>query len=247
MKSAHVAMLLLAGALLVAAPAAGTELKPDLSSAFMREPSEPGPPFVVVGKYNLEEGLEAGYQSTSGKRIMIRARLSPKGVAAFAVAQYDAKAGKTDNFISPEKRTDGAGQPTVVLQIAGVDFVAFMKEARARRHGPSWEAINALLDSDTGRALLEAMPALFATLEPLESDPKLALLQMPLGVLVTGLQAATTRFVGFDHAEAIVGTERAAAMREACRTRDCVYQGAHFTVYENGMFDAFSDRPALPK
>lgn len=239
--------LMLTGVLLASIGAAlATEIQPDLSSAFMRETGERGHPFVVVGKYDLEQGLEAGYQSTTGKRIMFRARMSPKGVAAFAVAQYDASTGKIDNFIAPEKRTDAAGKPTIVMEVAGVDFMAWMREARQRRPGPRSDRINEFLESETGQALLESMPALFAALEPLETDPMLPHLQLMLGVLVTGLQAATTRFVGFDHAEAIVGAERAAAMRDACRTRDCAYQGAHFTVYRNGMFDAFSDRPPRP-
>ena len=77
--------------------------------------------------------------------------------------------------------------------------------------------LSAFTESDAGIAFAEAVPALYAALEPLEDDTQLAALQAPFGAVLTALQLMTGTNSGFAHAEAILGASRAKALRDACR------------------------------
>ena len=222
---------------------------PTLSAAYLRESQvEIGRPHVVVGYYNLSKGLLAGYQSNAGKRIVLRARWLSNGAVSPEVIHLNPASGKIEVLMGRSKQLDAeTGARAKVYEVVGVDFQSFLADGVLRRKGPSNERdeVRQFMDGNAGEAFSEAIPALYAALESLEDDPKLAKLQSPLGAILTVLQLSTGVQRGFAFADAVLGSAHASALRENCSDRQCQYQGSHFTVRDTGLFDAMSKSKAV--
>lgn len=139
------------------------------------------------------------------------------------------------------------GQRAKVFDVAGVDFQSYLVDGVLRRKGPSdqRDEIRQFIDSGAGAAFSEAIPALYAALESLEDDPKLAKLQAPFGAILTAVQLSTGVQSGFQYADAVLGSTRAKALRDNCPDQQCQYRGNHFTVRDTGLFDAMSKSKAV--
>jgi len=215
-------------------------LDPTLSTSFLLEPPKPGGPFIVIGYYDLARGLLAGYQSSTGKRILQQAAWRPNGRVTAAATHVDPQTGRLKTFYGPRMQ-DGRG----TVQFAGVDIRSYLRDARTRTPGPRADEINEFIDSDSGQAFFEAMPALYSVLETLETDPKLAALQAPFGVLTTALQIATTKYGGFNHADSVLGAGHANTLRSNCQGASCAFSGKRFTIHKNGLFDVVSKKKTV--
>lgn len=218
-------------------------LLPKASGAYLREsPDAVGKPQLVVAYYNLTEGLLAGYQSVSGKRILLRGRWRPNGAVNPEVAHLNSATGQIELLMGRSKQLDSStGQRAKVYEVAGVDFMARLNDARrGRRSSSEPDEIRQFMDSEAGLAFAEAMPVLYSALESLESDPKLAALQAPFGGILTALQLSTGVYTGLDNLDLAIGVTRANSLREACGRGECRYRGRNFTVQNNGLFDVLS-------
>ena len=82
-------------------------LDPTLSLEFLRAlPQGKGNPHIVIGHYNLTQGLLAGYQPDTGKRILFRAMFSSNGRIAAEVLHLDLETRKIRRAAGPSARTD---------------------------------------------------------------------------------------------------------------------------------------------
>lgn len=219
-----------------------------LPDAFLHEPPavESGP-YVVIDHYNLSEGLRVAYQANTGKRILFRARFRADGSVQAEVAHWNAQSGHIEKFLGTITRQSGrAGRFKRSMQLAGVDLSEYILggvgEHASRK--PSHDRIVTFLDSDAGQALFEAIPAMYAALEPLEDNRKLAALQTPFGMVLTALQLKTGRYGGFGVAERILGPAEANRLQANCRYDNCQFRGVNFTVHRSGLFDVVS-KPKL--
>lgn len=238
----------LACAVAMAAHAAEATLDPATPGNFLRErPAPPAKPFVVIAHYDLEKGLLAGYQASSGRRIVLRAIWSQKGGAIPTAMHLDPATNEVKAFFAPRADVNAdSGVPIVSLRLGDADVMAWLKAMKSGVPDANAPLVQAFVDTETGGAFLEAMPALYAALEPLEGDTRLARLQAGFGVIASALQMGTGRFDGFRHAEAILGPVRSAELRGACRSRQCAYQGRWFMVQRNGLFNAMGGTSGRP-
>lgn len=216
-------------------------LLPKASGSYLREsPEAVGKPQLVIAYYNLTEGLLAGYQSVSGKRILLRGRWLSNGAVNPEVAHLNSATGQIELLMGRSKQLDAStGQRAKVYEVAGVDFMARLDDARRGNRSSSTEPdeIRQFMDSEAGQAFAEAMPVLYSALESLESDPKLAALQAPFGGILTALQLSTGVYTGLDNLDLAIGVTRANSLREGCGNGECRYRGRNFTVQNNGLFD----------
>ena len=128
------------------------------------------------------------------------------------------------------------GKRAKVFEVAGMDFMSHLDNARREKHSVDERAMKEFVEGDAGQAFAEAMFALYAALEPYVDDSKLVQLQAPFGGVLTALQLTTGAIAGFAHAEAILGKDRTKSLRENCRG-ECQYRGRHFTIQNSGLFD----------
>ena len=219
-------------------------LDPALSEAFLLEaPSDVGMHRLVIGYYSLSEGLLAGYQSESGKRILLRATWQANGAVDAEVTHRNPATGNLEALIAARPIIDlAAGKIGLIYEVAGVDLLSYLKNGVAKKKAPSVESdsIRQFIEADAGRAYSQAVPALYATLESLESDARLAQLQAPFGAFLTAMQLGTGVYGGFAHADAVLGSAKATKLREECSGQKCLYRGAHFTIQASGLFDMLS-------
>ena len=202
-----------------------------------------GEPRLIVGKYNLSQGLVAVYQSETGKRILFKARFRPDGGIMAKFLHRDPTTGKIVPIVGRSKQQDASGKGVEDLEIAGVDRRAFLKNStlNSNGHEEKVQQLKQFLATETGQTLLDAMPALYAGLEGLEPTPEVADLLAPFGAIAMALQVGTKQFRGFKHADKIVGNARAKAMSDACSgVDDCVLRGKRFLVHRSGLFDVLS-------
>ena len=119
---------------------------------------------------------------------------------------------------SPRRHPE-TGALTKGFIVAGVELLVLKNAFASSRDtdSPDVEAIKHFAASEEGRAFLEAVPALYASLEPFELVPALTNFKLPFGLIVTTLQLVTKQFAGFKHADKVLGVARANQFRDACR------------------------------
>jgi hypothetical protein len=210
-----------------------------LSIEYLREaPTDVGQPKLTIGWYNREQGLFAGYQATSGKRLLFRTQWEEDRALIAEVVHLDAATGRTERLIGPKLARDADGAaPRRYIDVVGVDLV---KRVRRDRIGGSDDQLAKFMRSEAGQAFSEGVPALYAALEDFEDEPRVAELQAVFGSVLTMLQIHTGIYNTFPHAAAIVGNDRANALREACRGQECAVRGKHFFIHKFGLFDTMS-------
>ena len=94
-----------------------------------------GEPRLIVGKYNLSQGLVAVYQSETGKRILFKARFRPDGGIMAKILHRDPTTGKIVPIVGRSKQQDASGKGVEDLEIAGVDLRAFLKNSTLNSNG----------------------------------------------------------------------------------------------------------------
>lgn len=215
------------------------QVDPNLSVEFVSQPSIPGGPFLVVGYYDLTRGLLAGYQASNGRRILFKAAWVANGSVVVSATHFDAQRGRPYSFYSP--RTRDGNNATLHMQLAGMDVVQYFRAVKNEPPGRRHDPIGDFIESDSGEAFFEGVPALFAQLEALDLDPKLSALQAQFGATLTLLQLASNKLTGFRQADAVIGSAHANEFRSACQGK-CEFAGKSFMVHKNGLFDNISKR-----
>lgn len=200
-------------------------------------------PRLVVRHYNKEQGLLAGYESETGKRILFRAVFLPFGGMSMQVLHRDTATGEFVHLVEKSKTLDDAGQPVRDISVGGIDMRAFQKSSRNKDkdHADKELKLKTFVEGDTGQAYLDAVPALYAALDLIEQDPETARLIEPIGASAMALQLNAKHFRGFKHADKILGAAKAKELRDNCGNEsDCVLRGKRFHIHKFGLFDALS-------
>ena len=218
---------------------------PSLSPEFLRVATrETGNPRLIIGHFSQAQGLLAGYQSDAGVRILFRFLISPEGkMKAPEVLIFDEKSQRVVFMAGQSPSRDPeTGTLSKDFIVAGVELLALKKAFESSRDAdsPDVEKIKRFAASEEGRAFLEAVPALYASLEPFELVPAAPNFKLPFGLIVTTLQLVTKQFAGFKHADKVLGVARANQFRDACREIECEFSGKAFTVRRAGFFDILS-------
>ncbi len=213
-------------------------LKPKSPGDYLREsPDAIGKPQLVIAHYNLTDGLLAAYQSVSGKRILLRTQWRANGTVDPQVAHRNPVTGEIELLMGRTKQLNPrTGKRAKIFEVAGMDFMSQLDHARRKKNSVDERTMKEFADGDAGQAFAEAMPALYAALEPFETDSKLVELQAPFGGVLTALQLTTGTIAGFAHAEGTLGKDRSNSLRGNCRS-ECQYRGRHFTIQNSGLFD----------
>lgn len=212
-----------------------------LSVQFLHETGEVGHPQLIIGWYDLTEGLFAGYQATSGKRILFRTRWKDGSAILAEVVHLNPANGKAERVIGPRNDFETNPEaPRRYIEVMGVDLLKSAKRSGAKGER---DVLTGFMQADVGQAFAEGVPVLFAALEDLEEGPQHAQLQAVFGAVLSMLQIHSGVFIQSAHTEAIeaiVGGEHAKKMREACVGKDCIMHGRNFMIHRNGLFDTFS-------
>lgn len=220
----------------------------ELSQAYLLEPKiETGNSRLTIAHYNNKQGLLAAYQSDTGKRIMFRARFRFGGGIATQIIHLDPVSGKIIQLIGKSRRSDENGQPIKDVEIAGVDIRSFMKRGQPKtdEHAQKESQLKQFATGDTGRALIDGVPALYALLETLEVEPSVSQLIEPFGAVAMALQLTTGEYPNFKNTDMAMGSARAFRLRASCNNYDvCLMRGKAFIVHRSGLFDILSKRRA---
>jgi hypothetical protein len=165
---------------------------PTLSGAWLYEqPRDIGKPKLYISTYNLSEGLLAGYQSETGKRILFRSMWRKNGAVIAEAAHLNPQTRKIELIFGRTTKIDAAtNKRAKQIDIAGIDLLQYLSDGVLKRKGPSQghDEVRDFLASDAGQAFSGAIPALYAGLESLETDPALAKLHAPFGAVLTAIQ-----------------------------------------------------------
>lgn len=224
-------------------------LDPTLSLEFLRAPPQvKGNPHIVIGHYNLKQGLLAGYQSDTGKRILFRAMFSSNGRIAAEVLHLDPETKKISRVAGPSSRTDPITKKQFKeLDVGGVGLLSLRSvgDHAKLEGGIAALQVRQLLQREEGAALFDAVPLLYASLESIENDESLAKLKLPFGIIVQVLQLSTKSNTGLKHADKILGVANAKRFRDACGSDDCLFRGKDFSVRQSGLFDIVSKQRGI--
>ena len=220
------------------------QLDPSLSKSFLLNATKAtGSPRIVVGRYSTSQGLQVGYEAETGKRILFRSRFLPGGGGSVQILHLDSESGKIVHLVGKSKAVDASGNPVRDISVGGIDMRAFKETSRSNsaEHKEKEAQLKKFVGSDAGQALLDAVPALYATLESIEEDPAAAKLMEPFGAIAMALQLSAKEFRGFKHADKILDAATNKKLRDACAPTDiCVFRGKRFMVHREGLFDALS-------
>lgn len=219
-------------------------LDPTHWQSFMRDSyTEVGKPKIFLSRYNLAEGILAGYQSASGKRILFRSQIF-FGIGTIGqVLHFDPVQDKIVELVGRSKNTDDKGKRVRDVNVGGIDIRSSMKSIREKAANASEkeQQLKQFATSEDGIALLDGVVALYAALDGTNEEASAPKLLEPFGSVVLMLQLTSKQFTGFQHADKVLNTSKVAAMREACgNDNSCAMRGSNFTVHKAGLFDPLS-------
>lgn len=199
---------------------------------------------LVLGSYDLNQGLYAGYQATNGVRMLIRAGYLPNGRMHLRVRSSASARHAPDASIAVS--SDPARPVTVV--VGDVDLLTLLDpETRdSRQADKDRRALRRYLSRRDGEALVELVPALYAALEEQieEGNRQYAALRRPLGVMRMLLDLASAQKSGFPNHASLLGSQRSSNARSDCRGR-CALRGRSYVIHNDGLFDIIADGAAV--
>ncbi|NJR71843.1 MAG: hypothetical protein HC782_01405 [Gammaproteobacteria bacterium] len=217
-----------------------------ISKTYLQDsPQSDAEPHILIGRFDAKSGLVAGFQSSSGKRILFRARLSSSGAVIAQALHYDPSIGKIHNLVERSRSVDAKGVPLKSIIVGGIDLASLLRGARDKNDTYLAQKERALqfLAQAEGKALLEGIPALYAALDGVAEDSSAQQLKQPFGAIAMGLQLGTNHYSGLEITRRTISAEKLAAMSADCfGEKECVYSGKDFSIYRSGLFDAISKR-----
>lgn len=203
------------------------------------------PPRLYVSRFNINDGLYAGFQAHGGKRIIFWSAVRPDGTLIARAFDQDPETGGLRQIltIAPFDPNDGESTPTIWIMGANLNRLLEVKRFHRAISTEDELRLKEFMRSETGLAFLQAVPALYVELEMLEeSRMGSSGLLVPFGIIRMAMESTTGLFSGFEHADATVGSARAQELRSRCIDERCQYRGRFFTIQESGLFDVLSDR-----
>jgi hypothetical protein len=217
-----------------------------ISKTYLQDsPKSETEPHILIGRFDEKSGLVAGFQASSGKRILFRARFSSGGAVVAQALHFDPSTGKIYNLIERSRSVDATGAPIKSIIVGGIDLAGLLRGAKDKNDGYPERKERAVqfLKQPEGKALLEGIPALYAALDGVADNSAAQQLKQPFGAIVMGLQLGANVYSGLDATLRTTGTEKLAAMSARCLgEKECVYSGKDFSIYQSGLFDALSKR-----
>jgi hypothetical protein len=200
-------------------------------------------PRLTIGSYNRAQGLIAVYQSEAGKRLLFEARHQPDGTIIAQIFQRDLATGKIVPIVVRGSVQGSLRAASDHLEVAGVNLHSLLngKALASSSHEQNERLLAQFLKGETGQAILDGLPALYAGLEQFEATPDVADLVAPFGAIAMALQVSTKEYRGFKNADKVIGATRDQALRDACRgVDDCLMRGKTFMVHHSGLFNVLS-------
>ncbi len=198
---------------------------------------------LAVAQYDAIDGLLAGYEARNGERVLLLAAHNDKGHVNARMLYLDAETGN----ILPAMTFAlvGTGKEAQVVILAGgvdvLDALRVLREDSSARIS-SRKTLSRFMNSDIGQAALEAIPVLYAELEPIDrNDAELARLKAPFGAIRMAMELTAGTYVGLPEANEIFGAQRHSVMQTACPDHLCQLRTAQFTIHANGLFDVLTD------
>jgi hypothetical protein len=218
-------------------------LRPQDASAFLLAEKTPaGAPTVFVSRFNETEGLLVVYQSESGKRLLVRSQVFNDSIHSAQVFHKNPKSGKIEQLFGRSREKDANGRRVPDVSLAGVS----MSELRSATPDGRSSHENRLTDvakTEEGKAFLDAVPAIYATLDAQTDNPKLRRLLDPIGAMSLVFQLASKQYSGAKSAQLAVGEGAAKNLKTSCGANpNCTLEGKSFRITAGGLFDPMSRR-----
>lgn len=200
-------------------------------------------PRLTIGSYNRAQGLIAVYQSETGKRLLFEAQHQPDGTIIAQIFQRDPATGKIVPIVVRGSTQGSLRTASDHLEVAGVNLSSLLngKTLPSNSRDQNERLLKQFVKAETGQAILDSLPALYARLEQFEASPDLADLVAPFGAIAMALQVSAKEYRGFKNADKMMGGTKDQALRDACRgVDDCLMRGKTFMVHRSGLFDVLS-------
>lgn len=214
---------------------------------------EVGNPRLTIGRYSVAEGLVAGYQSETGKRILFAVRPMPGGKMTPVILHHDPSTQQFTSLFDKSKRLDDSGQQVKDIEVAGIDILDMLRTLSAKVKGrdvdnakiiENHRKMKQFLQDESGHAILEGLPALYAALEEIDKvtpEEGRSKFLVPFGAFAMAVQLGANHYQGFKHADHILGAARAKEMRDNCAGfSDCEMRGKYFIIHPSGLFNVVS-------
>ncbi|MFM7460209.1 MAG: hypothetical protein ACKO15_05160 [Burkholderiales bacterium] len=204
-------------------------------------------PSIQIDRFDKRTGLVAGYEATSGKRVVFAAKFNASQKTIVQVYEFDASKNAYTALLAHSTSRDASGQSKKQLHIADIDVGQLLNRAEASSANTRAHKDKALefYKTDIGAAFMEGVPALYAAIELAgngEVDKQAARLYAMLGVISMALDMSTKQFHGFGHVDSVFSPSESKRFKDACLgDKNCLLKGSTFTVYRNGLFDVMSD------
>jgi hypothetical protein len=201
---------------------------------------------LAVGHYDSLNGLLAGYEARNGRRVLMHAASNSKGNVNARMLYRDSKSGQLLPAMTLAVIGEGK-EARVAIFAGGVDLLAALRsiEGDAGAKIAQRQALSIFMQSDIGQAALEAVPVLYAELEPADlGQQELARLKAPFGVIRMAMELTSGTYVGLPASEELFSSQRLSVMQEHCPGHLCQLRTRQFTLHANGLFDVLTDMDA---
>ena len=154
---------------------------------------------LAVSRYDLIDGLLAGYEARNGERVLMSAVSNEEGNVNARMLYRDPESGRVLPAMTLAILSGDGGGKDIAILAGGVDVLDALYELRDDAGGriEQKQALVEFMVSDTGQAALEAIPVLYGQLEPFDRfDPELARMKAPFGAMRMAMELAAGAYAG---------------------------------------------------
>lgn len=153
---------------------------------------------LTIGSYNRAQGLIAVYQSETGKRLLFEAQHQPDGTIIAQIFQRDPATGKIVPIVVRGSTQGSLRTASDHLEVASVNLSSLLngKTLPSNSRDQNERLLKQFVKAETGQAILDSLPALYARLEQFEASPDVADLVAPFGAIAMALQVSAKEYRG---------------------------------------------------
>ena len=130
------------------------------------------------------------------------------------------------------------------VSVGGVDIRRLLKrnkDFRSDSYNSELLRLKSFAAGEAGRALLDAVPAMYAVLDEIDPNPSVNKLLDPFGSVVMMLQLLTETYPNQNTVRAVLGEALANSLKQSCdRISGCEMLSARFMLHSQGLFDPLS-------
>jgi hypothetical protein len=196
----------------------------------------------VIGRAD-ENALLVGFQDRSGKRLLFRSGHLPFGGVVSEILHLNPLTGRIERLINGSDDINPAtGKRLRDFKVNGTNLLANLRAKKDKQPGhlDAGRRVAGFLDTESGVALLAAIPAIYAALEDDEVSEKEAALKKPFGLWAMMLQMNGEKYRGLQDVGHFSSHDKKRRMEEACASEDCQFRGKNFLISRSGFFDVIS-------